>query len=213
MRKSHIACTALLGPITLDLCSYGRDQAPAKAPAAADAGANKARSDADQAKKAAEWVGSLHLDDPAKEARLKQVVGDHLKAVRDWHNGHPFTVVPAGINPVTGKPLSDLDRQVIADSAIPGSVHEDLMAGLRKDLSEEQVEAILDRYTIGKVAFTMKGYRAIVAGPDPGGGGHDPRLPQTGPRGGRQLQKHERDLGHLRDLQDQVRAVPQQQRA
>src|SRR5260370_20009161 len=36
------------------------------------------------------------------------------------------------------------------------------MNGLRKDLRLEQVEAILDRYTIGKVAFTMKGYHAIV---------------------------------------------------
>jgi hypothetical protein len=36
------------------------------------------------------------------------------------------------------------------------------MAGLRKDLNNEQVEAILDRYTVGKVAFTMNGYRAIV---------------------------------------------------
>ena len=36
------------------------------------------------------------------------------------------------------------------------------MMGLRNDLTEPQVEAILDRYTEGKVAFTMKGYRAIV---------------------------------------------------
>jgi len=36
------------------------------------------------------------------------------------------------------------------------------MAGLRKDLSEEQVESILDKYTIGKVAFTMAGYKSIV---------------------------------------------------
>ena len=122
----------------------------------------KARSDADQVKKAAEWVEALKLDDPAREARLKEVIVTHLKAVRDWHNEHPFTAVPAGINPVTGKPLSNLDRQVIANSAIPGSVHENLMAGLRKDLSPEQVEAILDRYTVGKVAFTMNGYRSIV---------------------------------------------------
>src|SRR5262249_4844294 len=54
------------------------------------------------------------------------------------------------------------DRQVIADSALPRTVHEALMAGLRQDLSEAQVEAILDRYTIGKVAFTMNGYRSIV---------------------------------------------------
>jgi hypothetical protein len=45
---------------------------------------------------------------------------------------------------------------------MPKSVHENLMAGFRKDLTEEQVEAILDKYTIGKVAFTMNGYKAIV---------------------------------------------------
>jgi hypothetical protein len=36
------------------------------------------------------------------------------------------------------------------------------MSGLRKDLNEEQVETILDKYTVGKVAFTMNGYHAIV---------------------------------------------------
>jgi hypothetical protein len=36
------------------------------------------------------------------------------------------------------------------------------MKGLRQDLSPEQVDAVLDRYTIGKVAFTMAGYKAIV---------------------------------------------------
>jgi len=29
-------------------------------------------------------------------------------------------------------------------------------------LSEEQVAAVLDKYTVGKVAFTMKGYKSIV---------------------------------------------------
>ncbi len=36
------------------------------------------------------------------------------------------------------------------------------MDGLRRALTEEQVEAILDKYTVGKVAFTLKGYQAIV---------------------------------------------------
>ncbi len=45
---------------------------------------------------------------------------------------------------------------------MPKSVHKNLMTGLRKDLSEEQVEKILDKYTVGKVAFTMAGYKAIV---------------------------------------------------
>ena len=120
------------------------------------------QSDAEQEKKAAQWVQALQLDDAAKETRLKEVIATHLKTIRDWHNDHSYTTVPAGINPVTGKPLSELDRQIIANSAMPKAVHEDLMKGLRKDLNEEQVEVILDKYTIGKVAFTMAGYKAIV---------------------------------------------------
>jgi hypothetical protein len=160
MKTSQIFVTLLLSAVTT-ASSHGREQAPVN-PAAGAAADARVRSDAEQEKKAAEWVGSLDLHDSAKEARLREAISTHLKAVRDWHNEHPFTTVPAGINPVTGNPLSNLDRQVIADSAMPGSVHENLMAGLRKELSEGQVEAILDKYTIGKVAFTMNGYRSIV---------------------------------------------------
>lgn len=126
------------------------------------AAAAPTKADLDLEKRAAEWTASLQLNDPAREARVAAVVATHLKAVRDWHNSHPASTVPAGINPVTGQRLSDLDRQIIADSAMPRTVHEALMNGLRADLTEPQVEAILDKYTIGKVAFTMKGYRAIV---------------------------------------------------
>jgi len=116
----------------------------------------------DTDKRAAEWVSSLQLDDPVKAARVQQVVAVHLKNVRDWNNTHSYTNVPAGINPVTGKSLSTLDRQIIANSAQPKSYHDDLMAGLRRDMTEEQVEVVLDKYTIGKVPFTMRGYHAIV---------------------------------------------------
>lgn len=118
--------------------------------------------DADSVKKATEWVGALNLGDDAKAARVTAVIATHLQAIRDWHNDHPYTTVPAGINPVTGKPLSTLDRQMIADSAQPKSFHNNLMTGLRAELSSEQVETILDKYTVGKVAFTLKGYHAIV---------------------------------------------------
>jgi len=126
------------------------------------AAADNGKSDLEQTRKAAEWVASIRLDDAAKEERLQTVIATHLKAIRDWHNTHPYTTVPAGNNPITGKPLSTLDRQMIADSAQPKSIHENLMTGLRQDLTPEQVEAILDKYTVGKVAFTMGGYRAIV---------------------------------------------------
>lgn len=136
--------------------------AQAPAPDAAKAAEARARSDAAADARAKEWVDSLNLGDPAKAARASAVIATHLKAIRDWHNDHPFTTVPEGINPTTGRPLSNLDRQVIANSAIPKTVHEALMSGLRADLSEAQVEAILDKYTIGKVDFTLRGYKAIV---------------------------------------------------
>lgn len=120
------------------------------------------KADAQILQKAKDWTTSLSLNDAAKEARVETVIATHLTAVRDWNNTHPYTQTPAGINPETGNKLSVVDRQIIACSTIPASVHENLMTGLRKDLNAEQVDAILDKYTVGKVAFTMKGYEAIV---------------------------------------------------
>jgi hypothetical protein len=122
----------------------------------------RAKSDEDSNKKAEEWVTSLALNYKAKEAEVKNLIATHLKTIRDWNNDHPASTVPAGINPATGNPLTMLDRQVIAISAMPKTVHETLMTGLRKNLTEPQVEAILDKYTIGKVAFTLNGYKSIV---------------------------------------------------
>ncbi|RYD76810.1 MAG: DUF3826 domain-containing protein, partial [Sphingobacteriales bacterium] len=107
--------------------------------------------------KAKEWVSALNLTDAAKKAAVENSIAVHLTAVRDWHNSHPASTVPDGINPVTGSKLNDLDKQIIADSAIPSNVHEALMDALKQNLSPEQVEIILDKYTIGKVEFTMKG--------------------------------------------------------
>ncbi|MGF7231079.1 DUF3826 domain-containing protein [Arachidicoccus sp.] len=112
--------------------------------------------------KAGNWVASLNLNDKAKEASVTNIIAAHLEAVRNWNNTHSYTTVPAGINPETGNKLSNLDRQIIVNSAMPDSVHQHLMNGLAKYLSPTQVEAILDKYTVGKVAFTFKGYEAIV---------------------------------------------------
>jgi hypothetical protein len=159
MKSSRIVCVALLSAVTFSFTAFGQNL-----PANAETKTEKADPKADLGlkQKADIWVSSLKLNDPAKEARVTDVIAKHLEAVRDWHNSHPFSDVPPGTNSVTGKPLNDLDRQMIADSAMPRSVHSNLMAGLRKDLTEEQVEAVLDRYTSGKVAFTLKGYYAIV---------------------------------------------------
>jgi len=112
--------------------------------------------------KAKEWISALNLTDANKKTAVEHIIAVHLTTVKDWHNDHPASTVPDGINPVTGNKLSDLDKQIIADSAMPATVHKALMDGLNQYLSPDQVELILDKYTIGKVAFTMKGYQAIV---------------------------------------------------
>jgi tRNA A37 N6-isopentenylltransferase MiaA len=122
----------------------------------------KIHSDIDLEKRAQSYVDSLKLNDKEREIRVYNVIRTHMRAVRDWHNEHPFTTVPAGINPRNGEKLTDVHRDVIACSAKPKSVHENLMTGLRKDLTEQQVETILDLYTIGKYHFTLKGFKAIV---------------------------------------------------
>jgi MinD superfamily P-loop ATPase len=120
------------------------------------------KSDQEIEKKAVEWVGSLNLNETPKEQRLQSIITTHLKAVRDWNNEHSGTTVPAGINPATGQKLSDLERQIIVMSSMPLTIHDNLMTGLRKDLTEEKVALILDKYTIGKVQFTMAGYKSII---------------------------------------------------
>jgi hypothetical protein len=124
--------------------------------------AAQAAPDPEATKKAADWTAALQLRDAKKEAVVQQVIATHLTAIREYHNAHPYTETPAGLNPGTGQPLSTMDRTLITVSAMPKSIHDNLMAGLRQQLTPEQVEAVLDKYTIGKVAFTLNGYKSIV---------------------------------------------------
>lgn len=113
-------------------------------------------------KKATDWVSNLKLNDKVKEERVTLVIARHLTAIRDWHNEHSNMIPDGAINPQTGKKLSSLDRQVIADSSQPSTIRQALLDGLNADLTPEQVEQVLDAYTVGKVAFTMKAYKEIV---------------------------------------------------
>lgn len=113
-------------------------------------------------KKAEKWVDALSLNDPVKRTKVIGFVNQHLTAVYTWNKTHFYKEVPAGVNPRTGDKLTELDRKMIAQSAMPASVHQNLMDSLKQYLSPEQVEKVLDGYTIGKVAFTLKGYQAIV---------------------------------------------------
>jgi hypothetical protein len=122
----------------------------------------KAQVDTALENKAASWTAALQLNDNIKAKKVQDAILIHLTAVKDWHNNNPFTLVPEGINPANGNKLSEMDRQIIICSAKSKSVHENLMMVLKTELDSVQIETILDKYTIGKVAFTLQGYKAIV---------------------------------------------------
>lgn len=121
------------------------------------------RATADEAvmKKAREIVATLNLTDEKAEAVATTAIYNHRHAVSEWHESHPYTVIPEK-DGVTGKTRSEVEREMMADKSIPASVHRQLLDDLGKVLTPAQTEAVMDAYTVGKVAFTMKGYRAIV---------------------------------------------------
>lgn len=112
-------------------------------------------------RKAQEIVAKLNLQDERAIGIATTAVYNHRRAVRDWHNTHPYTVIPE-IDPATGKKLSKIEREMMADRTIPVKERNRLMKDLKSVLTEEQIEQVLDEYTVGKVAFTMQGYRSIV---------------------------------------------------
>ncbi|MBW4889043.1 DUF3826 domain-containing protein [Mucilaginibacter sp. HMF5004] len=156
MKKSIVLLLMVTVFAVLPIFTFAQNNGDAKTKPAD----GKSKGDPDV--RAASFVAELHLSDTAKVNRVTKLIITHLTAVRDWNNTHDYTLVPEGMNPITGKVFNKLERQVIINSTIPKSVHENLMAGLRKDLTDDQIEVILDKYTIGKVAFTMNGYKSIV---------------------------------------------------
>jgi len=156
MKKTYIIFAGVVA-MMVSINSYAQSDSKSKNETKTT---GKSKSDPDV--KAEQFVAALNLTDTAKASKVRAIIMTHLIAVRDWHNNHDYTAVPEGLNPVTGKMFSKPDRQFIIDSTIPKTVHEALMTGLRQYLNDDQVELILDKYTIGKVAFTMNGYKSIV---------------------------------------------------
>lgn len=94
-----------------------------------------AASDAALDKRVSGIVTALGLSDAAKQERVRAVIATDLRAVRDAHN--------AGLQ---------LDE----------AVHQSFVAGLKADLTPEQVESVKDKLTINKLPITMKVYHQIL---------------------------------------------------
>ncbi len=121
----------------------------------------QAAADESVLKKAQEIIATLNLTDEKVIGRATNAVYNHRRAVRDWHNTHPYTIIPE-VDPITKRKLNKVEREMMADKTIPAKEHARLLKDLNQVLTPEQVEAVFDAYTVGKVAFTMKAYKDIV---------------------------------------------------
>src|SRR5712671_2523522 len=103
MNPRHFFFAALVCAAAFASSAQSQDQPAAGTPTNADSAAvdAKTKSDADLEKKAADWVGSLKPNVPAKETGVQGLILPHSRGLPRWNNEHPYTTVPAGINPVT----------------------------------------------------------------------------------------------------------------
>ncbi|MBQ7297594.1 MAG: DUF3826 domain-containing protein, partial [Alistipes sp.] len=69
-------------------------------------------------KKAQEIVATLNLQDERAIQIATTAVYNHRRAVRDWHNSHPYTIIPE-VDKTTGKKLSKVEREMLADKTLP----------------------------------------------------------------------------------------------
>jgi hypothetical protein len=138
------------------------------APAADASFADEAKRIEDKHTKAI--VEALKLNDAAKEAKVREIVGEHLKALNVWHdqndakiktlwdefNGARSKLDEAGAN----KALAAIDG--VYASFKPQ--HENFLSELSAVLTPEQVESVKDTLTVKKVEVTFHAYGEIFHG-------------------------------------------------
>lgn len=141
MRAKAVATVGADG-VTAVLLRFGKAPLPKdqltpeqSAMIASLAPAPTAASDAALDKRISSLVASLSLQDSAKQERVREVLSNHLRAVRDAHN--------AGLQ-------------------LDPSVHKKFIDGLQADLNPDQVETVKNSLTVNKVPITLKAYHQIL---------------------------------------------------
>ena len=126
--------------------------APTTAPA--DAGASAAANAAYRAtaeKRAAKIVAALDLNDPAKAAKVHDILVDHYLAMNEWQAANQ----PDGL--ALREAVKDPQKKASL-AALHGQFNQELAA----ELTPGQVEAVKDQMTVNKVRVTYDAYVEIV---------------------------------------------------
>jgi hypothetical protein len=106
-------------------------------------------------RRAASVVGALHLDDPAKLARVQDVLIAQYRAIRAWH----------AANDATRKMLSTTRPDAPEAREIRESyqaLHDHFISALSVELTAEQIDTVKEKMTGGQMTATLRNYPMIV---------------------------------------------------
>ena len=101
-------------------------------------------------KRAADILAALNLNDPAKEAAVRERVIAQYRALRAWN---------AAYDPMLKGATADAAKAIRATRQ---PLHERFLADLAEVLTPGQVEVVKDKLTYGKVKVTYDAYCAMV---------------------------------------------------
>jgi hypothetical protein len=101
-------------------------------------------------KRVADILALLELKDPAKTARVHDLLVAQYRALRDWHDANDAKLKKAA------------EEQAREISASMKTLHARFISGLEAELTPAQVERVKDQMTYGKVKVTYEAYCEIV---------------------------------------------------
>jgi len=96
----------------------------------------------------AEILKTLELSDTNKIARVHDIIIAQYRALNAWHDANDAKLKAA---------KSDTNAVAQIESSLK-AIHNQFLAKLAENLTPEQIEAVKDKMTYGKVQFTFKGY-------------------------------------------------------
>lgn len=92
----------------------------------------------------------LDLSDTNKAARVHDIIIAQYRALNGWHDANDAKLKAA---------KSDTNAVAQIEASLK-AIHDQFLAKLAENLTPDQIEAVKDKMTYGKVQFTFKGYLA-----------------------------------------------------
>lgn len=108
-------------------------------------------------KRSADILAVLNLDDPAKADRIRAILINQYRSLRAIHDPRDARIK------ATPKEDTAAIEQVRADAAARlAELHEEFLSKLAAELTPDQIDAVKDKMTYGKVQVTYNAYASYL---------------------------------------------------